>query len=132
MLAEISLQVRLHINFRPFSHFWLSNNWYFTKKLFYTAFSNEPYNNYFFILVKHCILKIKNNEANEYISNNVKYISNSSPEECCISCYYNKSCLAWNMHRQNKMCTLTLSLKGNFLSNANKNFISGLKPTFIA
>lgn len=79
--------------------------------------------------MKYCITKIAQNETVEYISNSVKYISNSSPEECCVSCYYHNDCVGWEMHRSNKMCTLVLN--GQYIDNVNKNFISGLKPKLI-
>lgn len=73
--------------------------------------------------------KIGLNETVEYTSTSVKYISNSWPEECCLSCYYNVDCIVWQMHRTNKMCTLVL--KGSYVTAVNKNFISGIKPKLV-
>lgn len=82
-----------------------------------------------FFAVKYCSNKIAQNEKFEYTSTSVKYISNSNPEECCMSCYYNSECIIWQLHRNNKMCTLVL--KGQYINSVNMNFISGVKPKLV-
>lgn len=80
------------------------------------------------ILVNYCIVAIGKNDTFEYVSNDVKYLSNSSPEECCMSCYYTNTCVAWYMHRLNKMCTMVM--KGTYVAQTSSNFIAGEKPAF--
>lgn len=71
-----------------------------------------------------------NIQNKEYVSlENNKFLSTSSPEECCMTCYYMEECKAWQYHSRFKMCT---QLMGRISPNVtpNSNFVSALKPTF--
>ncbi|RNA24047.1 hypothetical protein BpHYR1_018127, partial [Brachionus plicatilis] len=80
-------------------------------------------------LIKHCVAKIKLKENFQYSSNSKREIRNSTPDECCMFCYYNKQCIAWHVHKRSRICVLTLS-KG-FIKQSNSNFISGMKPIIL-
>lgn len=80
-------------------------------------------------LVNHCASKTQESETIEYLSNRKKNIINSSPDECCMSCYYTPDCIAWHMHKLNRICTIIYT--GAVARKSNKNLISGLKPQFI-
>ena len=89
-------------------------------------------NKFDFFSVEYCSDRLSHVQAMEYVSlENNKYLSTSSPEECCMTCYYMASCSAWQYHNRFQMCSQLLgSVSPNAM--ANSNFVSSLKPVFSA
>lgn len=86
----------------------------------------------FNLKVEYCSNRLTKIERFEYHGAHTRTLFRSLPEECCMTCYYDSDCVAWQIHVGSTLCTFFLSKNGDNIPKApNANFISAQKPKFV-